>query len=222
MSAGMLFSQMHPPAGEEAEFHDWYHSEHIPDRMALPGFSHAIRYETDSGEPRFLAVYYLDDMSVLETPEYRALKEQPSARTAHMLESVTGFTRYIADLISDTGEVPMRESTVLSVVAFSVPASDEEQFEDWYQGEHVGLLMQVPGWLRVRRYRVRPGFAGLPFTHFALHELADASVMDAPERERARTTEKRDRLADRDWFSQSGRWLYTPIHYAESTAQKEQ
>lgn len=218
MSAGMLFSQMHPPSGEEAEFHDWYNTEHIPDRMVLPGFSHAIRYATDAGEPRYLAVYYLDDMSVLDTPEYRTLKEQPSTRTAHMLSSVSGFTRYIADLISDTGEVPMRDAGALSVVAFAVPEADEAQFEDWYQGEHVDLLMQVPGWLRIRRYRVRPGFAGTPFTHFALHELSDASVMDAPERERARTTAKRDALAEREWFGQSGRWLYTPIHYAESSA----
>jgi hypothetical protein len=34
----------------------------------------------------------------------------------------------------------------------------EEDFHRWY--EHVPLLMQVPGWLRVRRYTTRPGSVG--------------------------------------------------------------
>lgn len=219
MSAGMLFSQMHPPAGEDAEFHDWYQTEHIPDRMVVPGFSNAVRYRTD-GEPSYLAVYFLDDMAALETPEYRRLKESPSERTAHMLDNVSGFTRYTADLISDSGELEVERAGLLFVVAFDVPGEDEEEFEAWYQGEHVPLLMEVPGWLRIRRYRTRPGHAGAPWTHFALHEIRDAAVLDAPERARARDTAMRDRLAGRPWFGRSSRWNYVPIHFDHSTTKE--
>ncbi|MEN2740602.1 hypothetical protein ABCS02_22645 [Microbacterium sp. X-17] len=218
MTAGMLFSQMHPPAGRDADFHDWYQTEHIPARLDIDGFHHAIRYEHD-GDPRYLAVYFIDDMAALDTPEYRQLKEDPSPRTDEMLASVTGFTRYIADQISDTGEVDPQAAGALFVVAFEVPDEDADEFEGWYQEEHVPLLMKVPGWLRVRRYRTRPGSAGRPWTHFALHEIASPAVMDAPEREAARNTPRRDALASRDWFD-SGRWVYTPIHHA--FASKEQ
>lgn len=213
---GLLFSQMEPPPGWEADFHDWYESEHIPARMALPGFASAVRYEVDEGSPRWLACYFLDDLAVLETPEYRTLKTDPSERTARMLDSVSGFTRYTCAELSDTGPVE-EEPTVLSVVAFSVPEEDRADFEAWYAEEHVPLLMQADGWLRVRRYQVLPGHAGPAWTHLALHELRDTAVLDSPERERARTTAWRDRLAQRPWFGKSGRWLYRPIHHAIST-----
>jgi hypothetical protein len=213
MSRGLLFSQMEPPDGAEAEFHAWYEEEHIPARMAIPGFAGALRYEALEGTPRYLACYFLEDVAALEHPDYARLKSEPGLRTERMLASVLGFTRYICDEISDTGD-PGEEATALSVVAFSVPDADRAAFEDWYEGEHVGLLMRVPGWLRVRRYRVRPGFAGPPWTHLALHELADAGALERPERAAARATAKRDALAGRDWFATSGRWLYRPIHHA--------
>ena len=108
MSAGLLFSQMQPPAGWEDDFHDWYETEHIPQRMAIPGFHSAVRYELTGHEggpaaARWLACYFVDDMAALETPAYHALKQSPGDRTRRMLDNVDGFTRYIADEISDTG-----------------------------------------------------------------------------------------------------------------------
>lgn len=219
MTRGILFSQMTPPRDQIAEFHDWYETEHIPARMAIPGFSGAARYALGDTGRDFLAVYFIDDLAALETPGYQALKTDPSERTERMLGSVSGFTRYIAEEISDTGPVAS-EPLTLFVVAFAVPDEDVPEFEDWYEGEHVPLLMRVPGWRRVRRYRVRPGAVGRPWTHLALHEIDDPSVLDAPEREAARRTPKRDALASRSWFD-SGRWVYTPIHVAVAAGKEE-
>ena len=140
MSRGLLFSQMEPPPGWEDDFHDWYNEEHIPRRLAIAGFEGATRYEALEGEPRYLACYFLSDMAALDTPEYGRLKSDPDERTARMLDTVLGFTRYICDELSDTGE-PDEEPTALSVVAFGVPDEDEAEFEAWYQDEHVPLLM---------------------------------------------------------------------------------
>ncbi|WP_395109687.1 hypothetical protein [Actinomadura sp. SCN-SB] len=221
MTKGLLFSQMAPPAGWEDDFEDWYDTEHIPARMAIPGFSHALRYRQDA-EPWHLACYFIDDMAALDTPEYRSLKSDPSERTARMLANVTGFTRYITDEISDTappGTPPDLTGTehTLFVVAFDVPDGEVAEFEGWYEEEHVPLLMKVPGWLRVRRYRVRPGFDGPSWTHLALHEIADPGVLNAPERAAARDTPRREALASRPWFT-SGRWVYRPISIARSTS----
>ncbi len=215
---GLLFSQMEPAPGAEADFHDWYETEHIPVRMAIPGFGSAVRYEALDGEPRFLACYFLDDMGALERPEYAELKRDPGERTTQMLASVRGFTRYIADETSDTGE-PGEEPGALFAVAFAVPDDPAEraEFDGWYEDEHVPLLMRVPGWLRVRRYVVRPGSDGPPWTHLALHELRDTDALDRPERAAARDTPRRAANAARPWFT-SGRWVYRPIHRAVAAA----
>lgn len=219
MSKGLLFSQMAPPADWREDFDDWYDSEHIPQRMAIPGFSHAVRYRQDE-EPWHLACYFLDDMAALDTPEYEDLKKNPPERTARMLDNVDGFTRYICDQISDTSpELPsdaFGTDHTLYVVAFAVPEQDREEFDSWYEEEHVPLLMKVPGWLRVRRFLVRPGYAGHPWTHLALHEIGNPAALDAPERAAARDTPRRDALAEKSWFN-SGRWVYEPLSIARAT-----
>lgn len=221
MSAGLLFSQMQPPAGGDlADFHDWYESEHIPARMVIPGFAQAVRYEISKQEggpetAQWLACYHLDDVAALETPEYLRLKADPGERTARMLATVDLFTRYICDQISDTGATG-EEPGALLAIAFAVPDHDVDEFDGWYEEEHIPLLMKVPGWQRVRRYRVRPGSAGPPWTHIALHDLASEEALSRPERAAARDTPRRDELATRDWFD-SGRWVYRPIHRAAAT-----
>ncbi len=209
MSAGLLFSQMEPPAGWEADFKDWYEAEHIPARMAIPGFASAVRYEAIEGQPRYLACYFLDDMGALDTPEYLKLKADPGERTTRMLANVHGFTRYICDQTSDTGPVD-EEPGALFAVGFAVPEEGRAEFDGWYEDEHIGLLMQVPGWLRVRRYRVRPGSDGPPWTHLALHELRSPDALARPERAAARGTPRRPRRTPPPGVAGAGRGADRP------------
>lgn len=207
VTPAILFSQMEPPAPLTDLFHEWYETDHIPARMALPGFTGARRFRALSGEPEYLAIYALDSLAALETDGYRELKRSPSRLTGEMLGKARGFTRFTCEQMSDAGD---GDGAFLSVVAFAVPEDQAAEFDAWYDTEHVPLLLEAPGWLRVRRYRVLSGEGG-PWTRLAVHELADTRVMDSPERARARRGPLRDRLAGRDWFQASGRWLYEQI-----------
>ncbi|MCW5603750.1 MAG: hypothetical protein KIT18_04270 [Burkholderiales bacterium] len=205
---GMLFSQMEPPAELEEEFNDWYETEHIPARLALTGFSGAARYIETEGARRYLAVYEIADMEVLKTSGYLRLKTDPSPRTAHMLGAVKGFTRFTCERIfASQGDAA---GDFLSVVAFSVPQEERAMLADWYETEHIPLLLQCADWLRVRRYSVLSGDGGA-WTDFALHDLRSLDAMDSPERKAARQGPKRDSLAGKPWFQHSGRWLYRLI-----------
>jgi hypothetical protein len=188
----MLFSQMEPPPELEADFNDWYETEHIPVRLALRGFACAVRYREVGGGRRYLAVYEIDDIGVLDSPGYNVVKTQPSERTARMLKSVHGFTRFTCELISDTGAASER-GRYLSAVGFAVPPDKRAQLDDWYEGDHVPRLKQVSDWLRVRRYRVISADGG-PWTDFALHELRSP-----------------DALAGQPWFESPTCWLYEVI-----------
>lgn len=209
----MLFSQMNPPQGREAEFHTWYGEDHVPARMELPGFARATRYRVVEGEPEHLAVYEIDDMGVLRTPEYEALKARPSPLTEEMLGAVTGFTRYICETVADSGRAA--EHGFLSVVAFEVPDGEMEEFDRWYEVEHAPLLLEADDWLRVSRYRRLSGEGG-PWNRFALHELRSLDALQSPQRRRARDAPLRRALAERPWFGRSGRWVYEVIARAEA------
>ena len=204
----ILFSQMLPPEDRVDDFHHWYNTDHVPVRMVLPGFIGARRFESIEEPGSFLAVYDLENLAALTTPEYDLVKRAPTAVTDEMLGLVEGFTRFTCEQAADEGEATL--GPYLFVVAFTVPEADEGEFNRWYDDEHVPLLLKARDWLRVRRYVVSDG-AGGPWTHLALHELASLEVLDSPEREVARTGPLREPLVGLPWFQQSGRWLYREI-----------
>lgn len=204
----MLFSQMEPPAPLTDRFHEWYETDHIPARMALPGFRGARRFRALAGEPEYLAIYEMDSLAALESDAYLELKRAPSRLTDDMLAKVDGFTRFTCEQLSDFGGAGHGAFT--SVVAFAVPEDQTAEFDTWYETEHVPMLLEAPDWLRVHRYRVISGDGG-PWTRIAVHELANKEVMESPERARARQGPLRERLVGRDWFEASGRWLYEQI-----------
>jgi hypothetical protein len=166
MTAGILFSQMEPPPELAEEFERWYEADHIPARMALPGFVGARRYRAGSGSPWHLAVYELGDLAALGTPEYLALKAAPSELTVRMLGLARGFTRFTCEQIADTGGSAVGDH--LRADAVQVRDGAEAEFDGRLDG--VAEPSGEPGVLRTRWFRVVDG-AGGPWTHLALTEL---------------------------------------------------
>lgn len=67
---GFLLVLMQPPPAFEEEFNAWYDTEHVPERLAVPGFESALRFVCVDGHPRYLAMYDLESPSVLDTEDY--------------------------------------------------------------------------------------------------------------------------------------------------------
>ncbi|MGE0804123.1 MAG: hypothetical protein AB7L76_01115 [Burkholderiaceae bacterium] len=199
------------PASEWADrFHDWYDTEHIPVRMRVPGFTGAQRYGAVEGGG-FLAVYDMENPGVLDTPAYLQVKKNPSERTRWMLEHVTGFTRYTCEEIArqqrdgGTGLA----SPVLYAVFFEVPQDRLQAFDDWYEQDHVPILMRCPGWQMVRRFGI---VSGEPerYNRLALHYLSSVADLDSEARQEARRSPWRARLAQEPWFK--GKYLVFHRH----------
>jgi hypothetical protein len=203
--SAVLISQMDPPPGENSEFDAWYAEEYMPLLTAVPGFLSAARGWAVQGEPSRLVVYFLDSRDALANPEYQKVKNNPSPLTKHMLNRVPALTRYLADNISDTGTV--EPGKYLYLVTFEVPEDFLVEFDAWYEKEHLPLLMSSPAWTRCRRYDVVDSEPG-GVTRAAVHELADLSALDSPERARARATPWRTRLTRNSWFSSARYAVY--------------
>lgn len=201
--AAILFSEMTPGAAWTDRFNQWYDTEHIPIRVGCPGFLSARRYREREGDS-FLAVYELAEPEALATPEYREVKDNPSALTREMLDGVTGFTRYLSRQSSVMVRTGMSapealDAAILYAVWFEVPAAARSDFDAWYEREHGPMLLDCSDWLMIRRFEVVDGTPEC-YTHLALHYLRDASALSSPQRQAARDTEWRARLAASDWF----------------------
>src|SRR5262249_50477764 len=79
--AGLMMVWTDVPADKEKEFNRWYNEEHLAERLALPGFLNGARYEAVKGGPKHLAVYELESIAALETPEYKKIRSNPTAWT---------------------------------------------------------------------------------------------------------------------------------------------
>lgn len=204
MPEAVLFSQMQPGVEWEAEFNTWYDHEHVPVRLALPGFLGARRYTAVQGSPKYAVVYYLAGLHALETPGYRRITQTPGERTARMLASVSGFTRYageeIGRFVRPGAEADPLAPRYLYAVFFNVPGDRAEAFNQWYDEEHCPLLLKNPQWRHIRRYRIRSGTPDR-WTHLALHYLGDVAALASSERTAARQTPWRARLAAEPWFA---------------------
>jgi hypothetical protein len=188
---------MDPPPGEHDEFDKWYREEHIPSRLAVPGFAGAVRGWAVEGEPAHLVVYHIDSLDVLATTAYGKVKGNPGPRTTRMLRDVAAFTRFTGEEIGDTGA---RDSVrYLYLVTFAVPVEAQDEFDAWYADDHVPTLMRCADWSRIRRYAIVDSDpAGV--TRAALHEIGDLASLGSPERREARESPWRARLAEKPWF----------------------
>ena len=184
----LLYSEMTPEVSRENEFNEWYDDEHIPLRMAVPGFRSAQRYRV-RGTRNYLVVYEMDSLAVLQSPPYLAVKNNPSARTKTMLGSVTGFTRYIAEEAShhekEVATAGALNAPCLHSVFFDVPPERHVEFRDWYGKEYVPLLFECKNWLLLRRFHIVDGEPE-SWTDLALHYLRDERVPELPERYHAK------------------------------------
>jgi hypothetical protein len=65
----------------EAEFNDWYNTEHIAELLAVPGILAAARYEAAKGGPKYLAVYGTRTDKRRQNPGLHRPQTHPVGRT---------------------------------------------------------------------------------------------------------------------------------------------
>jgi hypothetical protein len=85
---GLLLFMTDIDAAHEAEFHRWYEEEHLGERMAIPGFISARRFEAIEGSPKYLALYDLETPDVLQSTAYRHIVGAGKSSWTKRMESL--------------------------------------------------------------------------------------------------------------------------------------
>jgi hypothetical protein len=195
MAHGLFYVYTDPGTVPEAEFHDWYDHEHGPRRLAVPGFLGGDRYGAlDDAKPPWLVLYDLESADVLDSPEYQALGATASERDKAVGAGLATLDRRIYSQLSSDGAVVGEPAPVLLAVALSVPAGAEDDLQAWYTDEHIPMLLEVPGWRRIRRFRLVRGMDGPAPEFLSVHELAGPQVLEDPGYRAAISTSWRDRI----------------------------
>jgi hypothetical protein len=195
MANGLFYVYTDPGTVPEAEFHDWYDHEHGPARMKVPGFTAAHRYHAlDDAKPPWLVLYELESPGVIDSPGYQALAANRSERDKSVGAGLATLERRVYEQVSSDGSDGGEPAPVLLSVALTVPADARDDLAAWYTEEHIPMLLEVPGWRRIRRFRLERGMDGAAPEFLSLHDLAGPEVLEEPVYRAAISTPWRDRV----------------------------
>jgi hypothetical protein len=152
---GLLAAFMHIPAALEEEFNEWYNTEHVPQRMEVPGFLNATRFKGVDADASYLCVYDLESVDVLKTRSYlHIVGEGRTAWTRRLHHNFfSPITRRVYQRSeSDYRALPRGVARGLWLETFDVPEASEENYLGWFRGSYLSALKSVPGVVRVREF----------------------------------------------------------------------
>ncbi len=86
-----------------AEHDDWHTHEHMPERLGIPGFLRGSRWLARSGAPRYLVLYEVEAIDVLESQPYLVRLNNPSPWTARMMKRYVSMRRALCNVVAGSG-----------------------------------------------------------------------------------------------------------------------
>lgn len=108
----------------EAEYHQWYWEQHLPERLGIPGFIEVCRYRAVDGAPKYFTWYLVGDVGVLGSPAYLERLANPTEWTRKIMPWFRNMTRCACRVSGDVGRGI--GSAVALLLLTAVPGRESE------------------------------------------------------------------------------------------------
>lgn len=99
--AVLVWNDVAAPGREQ--FYQWHDKEHIPERLAIPGFRRGRRYVKPGHSPEWLTLYEADDLGVVVSPEYLRRLNSPTPGTVKTLQYFLNTSRAVCSVVHSVG-----------------------------------------------------------------------------------------------------------------------
>ena len=191
MAKGTLIAATNIGQAAEDEFHDWYDTEHLPERQRVPGFLVCQRWIGAHDRKVSVATYDLENVLVLKSAPYLAIGgENLSPWSKRVTSRVERLMRFEGDQILPGDQLSPGNAGGLLLNAMNIAPEFEAEFNEWYDKEHIPALSAVPGVLCAHRFRGTSGNR----KYVALYHLATPEVQESAEWKAARQSDWTSRL----------------------------
>lgn len=92
--------------GRDGDFEHWFQSEHLAERLGVPGFRRGRRHEAVAGAPRYFIFYLTDSPDVLTSAAYLERVNNPTPLTVEMMSTAfRNMNRTVCALAERWGEI---------------------------------------------------------------------------------------------------------------------
>ena len=208
-AGGLITVRLDVAPEHDAEFNDWYTLEHVPQLTALPGFARTRRYFCDKADIRYLAWYETADQDVEAAKDFQHIVANPTPWSQRM-RKLYGDQRERMNfqLMCEVGSTPSPDAPWMYIVHTDIPDYIVDEYNAWYDQEHLPRCVGIPGVLRARRFAstgILGGGSNGP-RYLTAYELTGPDVWDSPAALQARKTPWTEKM--RALFSNTRRVLY--------------
>jgi hypothetical protein len=124
------------------EHDDWHTHEHLPERLAIPGFLRGTRWVAVRGSPRYTVLYEVDRLETLGSAAYLERLNHPTAWTSKMMPHYRGMSR---GLCSVEGSWGRGVGHFALLVRFRLAADSDSAPPAWLTEQLLPSLPPRPG-----------------------------------------------------------------------------
>ena len=129
-------------AEAQTEHDDWHSHEHLPERLAIPGFVRGSRWRALAGGPAYFVMYEVGELGVLSSAAYMQRLNHPSPWTTKMMVSYRGMRRGLCEIVARVGHGLGGFGLLLR---FGVEGHRQTDLCDWLTGQMLPALPPQSG-----------------------------------------------------------------------------
>ncbi len=161
--------------GHETDIEHWYNTEHHFERLDIPGFLEAHRYQaSDTSIRRFMCLYRTIDPSILASDRYLERLNKPTPWTRKVMPLYCNFSRTVCETLFVKGRA---EGAWSAVLAFSLSGKSPGGLTSDTMEIISENLMLLPGILRCQWLkRASPEKPSMPSIEAALRGAPDRQI----------------------------------------------
>lgn len=84
-------------------FYDWHGREHMPERVAIPGFRRGRRYIAFDADLEYFNLYEADSLAVVTGPDYQERLNNPTPWTVDSVQHYRRVARSLCQVVASVG-----------------------------------------------------------------------------------------------------------------------
>jgi hypothetical protein len=187
MSGAFLLTMTNSAPGKEQEFEDWYRETHLPEVVAVPSVSSgklhtAVDQPDQPARWRHAALYGAPgdpEAALSQVFEYGAAGKIAPPTAIDPASVMMAIATPITDRVSAGAATDPKD--FLFLVLTNPVKGKEDEYNRWYNDDHIDDVLAVPGFVGVQRFRLskHPAMPAPEWDYVALYEVAHDKVQEA-------------------------------------------
>ncbi len=185
MDGAYLLTMTNSAPGREQAFEDWYRTTHLPEVVSVPSVSNGRLHTAVDQQParwRHAALYGVpgDPVAALsQVFEYGAAGKLAPPTDIDQASVMMAIATPLTERRSAGGAADPKD--LLFLVLTNPKEGQEEEYNRWYNDDHIDDVLAVPGFVAVQRFRLskHPAMPAPEWDYVALYEVAHDKVEEA-------------------------------------------